>query len=249
MITRLDHVVLGVRDLDKSIDRYQQLGFEVQPGGRHTGLGTHNALIRFGLDYLELLAIDDEAEARRSGGPGQFMIEYLRGRQAALLGFALASDCLEDEANFAADQPMAMQRARPDGHVLSWRLLMPGGHIWRRPWPFLIQWETPDAQRLAWDGVGQHGNGARGVAGLRVAARDVPAVLEVYERQLGLKVHSSRVALENCPIDVVQAEHEDEGLMEVQLRVESLTSTREWFAQRGISADEQTLGAGLVFVA
>src|SRR5262249_317788 len=130
-----------------------------------------------------------------------------------------------------------------------WRLLMPGEHTWRRPWPFLIQWETSDAQRLAWDGVGQHGNGARGIAGLRVAARDVPAPLGGYERQLGLQVHSARVALQRCPIEVVQTEHEDEGLMEVQLRVESMTSTHEWFAQRGISADQRALDAGLVFVA
>jgi len=236
MITRLDHVVIGVHDLDNAIQEYQQLGFEVRPGGRHTGLGTHNALIRFGLDYLELLAIYDEAEARRAGGPGQFMIEYLRGRPAALLGFALASDRLEDEAAFAAGQPFAMQRERPDGRVLSWRLLVPGDHTWRRPWPFLIQWDTPDEQRLAWDGGGRHSNGAHGVAGLRVAARDVAAVLGIYRDQLGLGVTSSGVSLPNCPIEVVPSEDEDEGLVEVQLRVDSVAATR------------RTLTAGLVFV-
>ena len=160
MITRLDHVVVGVRDLDEAIQHYQQLGFEVRPGGRHTGLGTHNALIRFGLDYLELLAIDDEAETTRSGGPGQFMTEHLREHPGALLGFALASDNLEDEVargdapdlGYTPGQPFPMQRARPDGHVLSWRLLVPGEHTWRRPWPFLIQWDTADEQRLTWRG-------------------------------------------------------------------------------------------------
>ncbi len=98
MITRLDHVVIGVRDLDEAIRNYQQLGFDVRPGGRHTGLGTHNALIRFGLDYIELLAVYDESEVTRSGGRGHFMTEHLRDRPGALLGFALASDNLEDEA-------------------------------------------------------------------------------------------------------------------------------------------------------
>lgn len=227
MITRLDHVVIGVRDLDEAIQTFQQLGFEVRPGGRHTGLGTHNALIRFGLDYIELLAIYDESEVTRSGGQGQFMMEYLRNRPGALLGFALASDDLEDEDAYTTSKPFAMQRARPDGHVLKWRLLVPGQHTWRRPWPFLIQWDTPDEQRLAWDGVGQHSNGSSGVAGLRLAARDVPAVLGIYRDQLKLAVTSSTVALPNCPIEIVQAEGDnDEGLVDVKLRVQDPAASR-----------------------
>jgi Glyoxalase-like domain len=81
-----------------------------------TGLGTHNALIRFGLDYVELLAIYDAEEARASGGPGQFMMDYLRARPSALLGFALASNHLEDEATFAGP-PFAMERTRPTSNA------------------------------------------------------------------------------------------------------------------------------------
>jgi catechol 2,3-dioxygenase-like lactoylglutathione lyase family enzyme len=239
MITRLDHVVIGVADLDQAIQAYQQLGFEVRPGGRHTGLGTHNALIRFELEYLELLAVYDAAEAVRSGGPGQFMIEYLRERPGALLGFALASENLDDEvARGVPGQPFAMERARPDGHVLSWRLLIPGEHTWRRPWPFLIQWDTPDQQRVALDGVGQHANGTVGIGGLRVAARDVPGAIGFYRNQLGLPVTSSSVALPNCPIEIVQSENDEEGLVEVQLRA----------SERLAVPLEQSLGAQLVFV-
>jgi hypothetical protein len=121
--------------------------------------------------------------------PGQFMVEYLRRRPEALLGFALASD-----------------------------------H------------DTPDEQRLAWDGVGEHGNGAGGVAGLRVAALDPAAVLGIYHAQLGVAVTSSSVRLPNCAIEVVQSEDEDEGLVEVQLRGDSVAARRA------------TLTAGLVFV-
>ena len=55
MPSRFDHLVIAVRDLDAAIARYQHLGFEVTPGGKHTGRGTYNALIRFGLDYIELI--------------------------------------------------------------------------------------------------------------------------------------------------------------------------------------------------
>jgi len=238
MITRLDHVVIGVRELDEAIQNFQQAGFEVRPGGRHTGRGTHNALIRFGLDYIELLAVYDESELASTGDRGQFLSEYLRDRPGGLLGFALASDNLDDESRYAPGAPFAMQRARPDGHVLSWRLLMPGGHTWRRPWPFLIQWDTPDEQRLAWDVIGQHPNGSRGIAGLRIAARDVAAVLDIYRNQLGLPVTSTTVGLANCPIEIVEAADDDEGLMEVQLRVHNLEER----------SSITPLGARLVFV-
>src|SRR5262249_37181316 len=158
---RFDHAVIGVRDLAAASDAYARLGFDVRPGGRHTGLGTHNALIRFGLDYLELLAAYDVVEAARAGAHGQAMLDYLSQHTRGLLGFAMASDNLDDETTrrevpevgYSLARPWAMQRARPDGNVLSWRLVLPGGHTWRRPWPFLIQWDTPDEQRLAWDGV------------------------------------------------------------------------------------------------
>jgi len=47
------------------------------------------------------------------------------------------------------------------------------------------------------------------------------------------------VALPNCPIEIVQAEDDDEGLVEVQLRSQDRTA---------IPA-ERALGAQLVFVA
>src|SRR3989442_10410930 len=55
MITRFDHAVIAVRDLDQALRLYRDvLGLDARPAGRHTGLGTHNGIVRFGLDYLEL---------------------------------------------------------------------------------------------------------------------------------------------------------------------------------------------------
>ena len=74
--------------------------------------------------------------------------------------------------------------------------------------------------------------------------------------QLGLAVTSSRVLLPNCPIEIVQAVDDDEGLLEVKLRVANVDTTRDWFLRRGIELDdrsgvpvERSLGAQLVFVA
>jgi hypothetical protein len=263
VITRFDHVVLAVRDLASASGAFAALGFDVRPGGRHTGRGTHNALVRFGLDYLELLATHDPAEAASTGTRGSIMTDYLKDREGGLLGFALASNDLDEEAarngvpalGYSPGEPFAMQRARPDGNVLSWRLLVPGGHTWRRPWPFLIQWDNPDPQRLAWDGVGEHPNGAVGVAGLTILTRDLDAVARLYAEQLGMSVSPPdapaelagarrvRASLGECAIDLVQpgssgwaAEtlaSDGEGVAQLRLRVRDLAATRDWLAQHG----------------
>jgi Glyoxalase-like domain len=275
VITRFDHAVIGVRDLDSATRDYQRLGFDVRPGGRHTGIGTHNALIRFGLDYLELLAPYDDPDVTQRGGRGPAMIEYLRDRPGGLLGFALASNNLDDEAarpgvpelGYQVGTPFAMQRMRPDGRLLSWRILAPGAHTWRKPWPFLIQWDAPDEERLAWEGVGTHSNGARAVAGLTITAHDPAAVSGIYRRQLGLQTTQTddghtRVELPGCHIDLVQtaSSDDDEGVRELLLQVADLRSSRAWFAQQSIAVEEHAsrgfalppemaVGARLIFVA
>jgi hypothetical protein len=53
----LDHVVIAVRDLDRTIADYTALGFTVTVGGEHTGGASHNALIVFADGaYIELIA-------------------------------------------------------------------------------------------------------------------------------------------------------------------------------------------------
>ena len=59
----LDHVLIGVRDLDVAGRTFaERLGFKVTPEGRHPGRGTHNRLVVFGPDYLEFLAIHNRAQ-------------------------------------------------------------------------------------------------------------------------------------------------------------------------------------------
>lgn len=186
---RLDHIVIAVRDLDDAIARYRSLGFEARPGGRHTGRGTHNAIVRFGLDYLELMSVYDEAEVRASGRG--HLLEFLATREGPA-GYALATDDIGAEAErlraagMAITGPFAMERLRPDGSRLSWRLVVPGDESFKRPWPFFIQWDQPDAERLARDGATVHPNGARGVRSITVGVRDLPEARDLYARVLGL---------------------------------------------------------------
>ena len=82
------------------------------------------------------------------------------------------------------------------------------------------------------------------------------AVRGIYDTQLGLSVTSSGVALPNCPIEIVPAADNDEGLVGVQLRAENVDATREWFGRIGRGLDdrssvpvERSLGARLEIVA
>jgi hypothetical protein len=53
----LDHLVIAVNDLAQTMRDYQSLGFTVQPGGKHPGRQSHNALVVFeDGTYLELIA-------------------------------------------------------------------------------------------------------------------------------------------------------------------------------------------------
>ena len=90
-MTRFDHVVIGVRHLAEAIRCYQSLGFDVNPGGRHTGSGTYNAIVRFGLAYLKLISIYGENEVCTRGFSGKVLLDFLRKRESGLLGYAPAA--------------------------------------------------------------------------------------------------------------------------------------------------------------
>ena len=190
---RFDHAVILVEDLAAATAAYERLGFAVSPGGEHEGLGTHNALIRFGVDYLELLAVHDRQLAA-STDRGHALLDLIASGRGGLAAFALATEGIEkDAARFAATGlqatgPFAMKRMRPDGKLLSWRLLVPEGNSWRVPWPFFIQWDQPDATRLSWERSGGHTNGASRVVGVSVAVRDLDATADLYDRKLGIAV-------------------------------------------------------------
>ncbi|HKF37894.1 MAG TPA: VOC family protein [Ktedonobacteraceae bacterium] len=260
MITRFDHAVIAVGDLDEAIRRYQALGFDVRPGGRHVGLGTYNALIRFGLDYLELLSVSNEAEAAAGGLAIETLVDFLRKREGGLLGYALATSNMEQEAEYLhhsefPSEPLGMQRMRPDGNLLKWRLLFPGNVPWRRPWPFLIQWDTPDAQRLTWEGPGTHPNGVTGWVGITIVVRDLERMTDLYTHLLGLSMEPGSRAthlntqqasfqLGSSRIDLLKPtgagpvqqmlEEVGEGPFEITLAVKNLDQARKYLTRVGI---------------
>jgi catechol 2,3-dioxygenase-like lactoylglutathione lyase family enzyme len=210
---RFDHAVVAVRDLAAATERMRAAGFDVRPGGRHVGFGTENAIIRFGLDYIELITVHDEALAERASVRSRELVEFLRQRPSGFVGYALATDELRDIAKRLRaigqefEGPTPMRRQRPDGVELRWELLIPGGVAWRRPWPFFINWGIPDAERVKVEQPGEHAIGAVGITGIVVEVRDLAAARPFYEAVLGPPLrgdpHGVSFRIGTVTIDVV----------------------------------------------
>ena len=195
MIQRFDHAVIGIPDLDEGMAAFRQLGLEVTAGGRHPSLGTRNAIVRFGLDYLELLSVEYPDKARERGQFGADLLHFL-DTSSGLVGYVLAGAALQDQADgfqtlgIGADGPFEMDRIRPDGRRLEWRLVVPGGSPWRRSWPYLIDWVTPESDLVAWDPPGEHACAATGVAGVDLVVDDLKATRQMYQTALGLQAET-----------------------------------------------------------
>lgn len=152
----LDHIVLAVPNLKDAIDFFQRsLGITPLIGGKHIGFGTHNALVGLGKPkdniYLELLAIDPEAEI--------YPEIYPMGLSVDIQEPYFASWCIRCSSETDIEKTMHtmqaigesydhgsvrnMQRTTLSGKVLSWQIanhskqvLMSKGQI-----PFLIKWD------------------------------------------------------------------------------------------------------------
>jgi catechol 2,3-dioxygenase-like lactoylglutathione lyase family enzyme len=256
-----DHVVLAVRDLDEAVRQYTQLGFNVEPGGRHPGFGTANALIQLDNGYIELLAVEDAAVALAAGVRRREVVEFLDQRPGGLIGYALTCDSLErvrlrgGRAEPRLDlPPLQMSRVRPDGSTVQWRLLVPGGSTWCRPWPFLIEWEA-SGQRAVAGGRPEHPNGAVAVDSLVVGTSSLSAVSAFFEENVGLIMRGlpeadmgsgRRAGLDvgGCTLDFVELTRsvpgpltstvEGEGPVALRIRVRSLKAASRMLATNGI---------------
>lgn len=171
----LDHVVIAVDDLARSIEQYRALGFTVYPGGDHQGRSSHNALIVLADgSYLELKAWRDPAPAERWWAT-------LERSGEGLVDFALLSKAPEEELAAARARglvtlkgPVPGERVRPDGRHLKWTTARHD----TPDVPFLCgditprNLRVPDAPELL-----RHANGASGVALITVAVRDLDVSL------------------------------------------------------------------------
>src|SRR5919199_5614500 len=174
MLTRLDHLVILVGDLDLAVRGYEGLGFAVTPGGENADGLTRNALIPFrDGSYLELVAFLDPEDPRDNFWGWKAFLASGGG----LVDYCAASDDLRadarrlEERGLCVDGPTEGGRRLPDGTEIRWRVarVRQDGRLL----PFLIEEVTPRSARVPGGPAAEHPNGATGISGLELATDDI----------------------------------------------------------------------------
>lgn len=194
MITRIDHVMICVPDLQRAIGQYGRLGFNVFPGGSHPGNGTHNAIALLKDDYVELLAISDPAEQRAAAAaPGSAYagLNDFIASGGGIRCVILQSDNLKADVagmrSRGVDVSDAIDGGRrtPAGQELRWKTAVPGP---KNPLPiFFIEHLTAMKERRKQvPAAGEHPNGVYTLERAYIVTLDAEADAATYAKVLGV---------------------------------------------------------------
>jgi hypothetical protein len=187
-IAGIDHVIVGVRDLERARLEWSRLGFTLSPRGRHIGQGTANYCIMFASDYVELLGIVD---------PSDFVqrLDGFLAQREGLMTAAFAPVVAAEEVRAALlggglhpSEPrlLGRQLELPEGTVVPRFSLMslpadetPGLDC------FICTHLTPELMRRPeWL---HHPNGAIGLKGIHVLVENTASLLQPYDRLFGIQ--------------------------------------------------------------
>ena len=146
----VDHLVYTCARLEDGVRAMERrTGVRAIAGGRHPGIGTHNALLSLGSDvYLEIIAPDPEQPEPAQPRPFFLDDPSTHNKIVAFAVHPVASPAhaasLEvlhkamARAGEDAGEVRRMSRMKPDGSELAWRLTPLARAAGARPW--LIDW-------------------------------------------------------------------------------------------------------------
>src|SRR5690625_1391286 len=153
----LDHIVIASSDLEKASKKYEET-FDIKTvkGGEHESWGTYNYLAYFSNDsYIEWLGSSKTAIARNSDNPLIQHLVYLLGRGLQEPYQLALQTCNLDGfvEHFQSEKipfigPVPGKRKRPDGKMITWRMLFPTYNFKTETLPFLIEWDQPKEERI-----------------------------------------------------------------------------------------------------
>ncbi len=269
----LDHVLIAVRDLGQTAHTFcENLGFKVTPEGRHPGRGSHNRLVVFGPEYLELISIYDTSK-------GVFrpnMVPFLESREGLFI-FAMGTRDVEKrflelrEKGMLIKEPVNGSRQASDGSTAySWRQAeidvsgTPGSQSF-----FIQHNRTVNERYTEPPDPTSHPNGVVGIHHLALAVHDADAASSRWRHAFGLAPISSedmpgagvrrvRLDLRNSFLDFVSPlrmgplsdflDRNGEAPYVLGLEVRDLSTTTAFLVERGVPTGDAEADADGVSV-
>ncbi|MGG0656165.1 VOC family protein [Rummeliibacillus pycnus] len=152
---QFDHLVHFLDKPEDFIAELKEQNIHAVDGGVHEGRGTYNALSYFDLSYLEFLGTYDRDLVKNAKQAHHSMMETIIDAdfREGFIRFASRTTDIEvvakewREKGLTVSGPHPLYRKRPDGSVISWRLLFGGEENDSLKLPFIIQWDDDDEKR------------------------------------------------------------------------------------------------------
>jgi hypothetical protein len=191
MLTAIDHIIIGVHDLEEAALVFsEKLGLAVSGGGKHPTGGTANRIIVIGDTYIELIAVDARAEAQQS------MLERLDMGEG-YLNFALASNDLQADSTAIRTRdimtvgPESGSLTTSDGRSRRWLRTDIERPDLAQHYPFLIQHDSSGDERrfrlAGWRTPPEHPLGATKVLSTTIAVADLGEAAQRFQHIYGLQ--------------------------------------------------------------
>lgn len=213
---QFDHLVHFLDKPEKFITELKGLGVHSVEGGVHEGRGTYNALSYFDLSYLEYLGTYDRDLVKNTKQAHHSMMETIiqSDFKEGFTRFAIRTTDIEGvskefrEKGLTVSGPHPLYRKRPDGSIISWRLLFAGEENDSLKLPFIIQWDDDDENRRREhieQGIIGHQQEGLEFVGVTFAVEDAVETAKKWSHYLNLKLIESYNDVDlNAHIEVLE---------------------------------------------
>lgn len=195
MLTGLDHIIIGVHDLEQAEQIFsQKLGLAVSGGGIHPSGGTANRIIVIGDTYIELIAVNKPEEAQPS------MLERL-AKGDGYLNFVLSSNDIEadsaamEQRGISIFGPTPGQLKSADGRTRGWKRTDVERPELAQRYPFIIQHDSTGEERrfrlAGWQTPPRHPLGATQVRSTTIVVADLGEATRRFQHIYDLQASAS----------------------------------------------------------
>jgi catechol 2,3-dioxygenase-like lactoylglutathione lyase family enzyme len=191
MLTGLDHIIIGVSDLEQATKVFsEKLGLAASGGGIHPTGGTANRIIVIGDTYLELITVRTPGEAQ------QGMLDRL-AKGDGYLNFVLSSNDIEADSKAMLSRgisiigPKQGELRSADGHTRRWSRIDVEKPDMVQRYPFVIQHDSTGEERrfrlAGWAQPPAHPLGAIKVLSTTIAVANLAEAAARFQHIYGLQ--------------------------------------------------------------